>query len=154
MWVIIIIAPIFWNSNASGLLIFKVRPAEAKEVAKEEELAKLADQNQSNPFSQNLFWCCFKHKKNMIQVRVSKIYHWINCDYICLSFDLSQDLIITALVVSRKAKQVFSLFSISKQSWDQPVNLDFVFWKENGMISEQYNLNTDESWPCKCSAIS
>ena len=69
MWVIIIIAPIFWNSNASGLLIFKVRPAEAKEVAKEEELAKLADQNQSNPFSQNLFWFC-SNIKNIIQTTV------------------------------------------------------------------------------------
>ena len=44
-------------------LVSKVRPAEAKEVAKEEELAKLADQNWPNPFSQNLFWCCFKLQK-------------------------------------------------------------------------------------------
>ena len=56
MWVIIIIALIYH-------IVSKVRPVEAKEVAKEEELAKLADQNQSNPFSQNLFWCCFKHQK-------------------------------------------------------------------------------------------
>ena len=63
MWVIIIIALIFRNSNASALLIFKVRPAEAKEVAREEEMAKLANQNQSNPFSQNLFWFCSKHQK-------------------------------------------------------------------------------------------
>ena len=44
-------------------LVSKVRPVEAKEVAKEEELAKLADQNRPNPFSQNLFWCFFHISK-------------------------------------------------------------------------------------------
>ena len=44
-------------------LVSKVRPVEAKEVAKEEELAKLADQNRPNPFSQILFWCFFQISK-------------------------------------------------------------------------------------------